>query len=156
VTPSDTLIGSIHLDTDAIEHALHTRRLVDLGLRTDDEVRAAIIAVMREAGGNGRAVAALAARDYGQAVDDGVPAAFVRRRQAALWRACQLHRCEDLYWQLAGLGREVPAPVLEQLGCLDPGCPSTGPYDSGAGLPLCIAAHADPDPGALAAQRRAL
>lgn len=96
------LFAMVEVHADAIEHAVHEGRLVDLGLRSDAEVFAqvevSLVQAAQRAGSSGsRAMAALAAADY---CDD--PGAFAARRRAALWRSCQLHGCEDLYWQLAG------------------------------------------------------
>lgn len=111
-TVDPLLFAMVEVHADAIEHALHEGRLVDLGLRTDAEVFAqvevSLAQAARLAGGAGaRAMAALAAADY---CDD--PAPFAARRRAALWRSCQLHGCEELYWRMSGL---QPAAVPEGL-----------------------------------------
>lgn len=105
------LFARVEVDADAIEHAMHEERLVDLGLRTDVEVCEQIAVSLAQAvamaGEGPRAMAALAAADY---CDD--PGAFAPRRRAALWRSCQLHGCEDLYWRMAGF--DLP-PVPQAL-----------------------------------------
>jgi hypothetical protein len=106
------LLPVLQRNVDAIEHALHQGRLVDLGLRTDTQVREQIGVSLAEAGIGRFAMAALAAADY-----DDNPPAFARRRQAALWRACQLHGCEDEYWRLVGRSPyAAPAPLIPPLG----------------------------------------
>lgn len=126
-------LGVVQRNADAIEHALHQGRLTDLGLCSDAEVLEQIQASLDEAGVGRYAMAALAAADYCDSPE--LPALFTRRRQAALWRACQLLGVEDEYWTLIGRSPyQVPAPVLQQLGCIDPHCTSQGPFDLPGGV----------------------
>ena len=90
-------LALVDRDADAIEHALYEGRLFNLGLRSDAEVSEQIDVNLAEAGPGTYAMAALAAADYCEN-----PQEFAPRRWAALWRACQLHGCEDLYWALSG------------------------------------------------------
>lgn len=105
-------LAAVHRDADAIEHAMHEGRLYDLGLRTDTQVREQIavsLAQARDLLGDGPdAIAGLAAADY---CDH--PAGFAGRRRSALWRACQLHGAEWLWWQLIGQDPTAdPAPLI--------------------------------------------
>lgn len=107
------LFAMVEVHADAIEHAMHEGRLVDLGLCTDAQVFAQVEVSLAQAAqragfAGARAMAALSAADY---CDD--PGAFAPRRKAALWRSCQLHGCEDLYWQLTGFHLPpVPAVLM--------------------------------------------
>ncbi|MBS2962623.1 hypothetical protein KGA66_06160 [Actinocrinis puniceicyclus] len=132
--PTDARVfAAVELDADAIEHAMHEERLVDLGLCSDAQVREQIAVSVAQAGGGEHAMAALAAADYCDA-----PEAYARRRQAALWRACQLHGREDLYWALHGPARpQAPAPALSAMRCALPGCVSGAPFEAVGALPLC-------------------
>ena len=126
------LFARVERDADAIEHAMHERRLVDLGLRSDAEVREQIQISLAQAGRGERAMAALAAADF---LDD--PALFAPRRKAALWRSCQINGREELYWALCGPERPL-VPWLAQLRCIVPGCMSTGPFEPIGSLPVCV------------------
>ncbi|MGH3415312.1 MAG: hypothetical protein ACRDVE_10165 [Actinocrinis sp.] len=111
-------VALVELHADAIEHAMHEGRLADVGLRTDDEVAAQIEVSITQArtrlGDRVSAMAALAAADY---CED--PTAFVERRRAALWRSCQMHGCEQLFWAMNGQDPSIrPAPVFDALGDL--------------------------------------
>lgn len=134
MTIDPELFALVERDADAIEHALYEGRLANLGLRTDDEVSAQIAVSLSEAGPAVNAMAALAAADYCEN-----PSAFAPRRWAALWRACQLHGCEDLYWALQGPDPAAPgAPRLSALHCAVPGCLSDGPFDPLGSIPMCV------------------
>jgi len=109
------LFAMVEVHADAIEHAMHEGRLVNLGLRSDAQVREQVKVSLAQAAkrapqAGARAMAALAAADY---CDD--PKAFAPRRQAALWRSCLLHGCEDLYWALCGLDLpSVPQALMDR------------------------------------------
>jgi len=137
LTYDQALFQVVERDADAIEHAMHEDRLANLGLRSDDEVRAQIAVSLAEAGLGERAMAALAAADY---CDD--PALFAPRRWAALWRACQLHGCEALYWTLQGPDPAQFAVPLASLRCAVPGCGSEGPFEPLGSLPVCVTCRA--------------
>lgn len=126
-------LARVERDADAIEHAMHEGRLFNLGLRSDEEVRAQIQVSLQEAGDGERAMAALAAADYCEN-----PEAFAPRRWTALWRACLLHGCEDLYWTLHGPDPAQTTPPLVALRCAVPGCISSGPFEPIGSLALCV------------------